>query len=90
MDPKDTPPNQMLAGAASLASSAGRGRRAEGGASPKEAVRQMIDRLPDDVSLEEIQYHIYVRQKVARGLRDVEEGKTLSQTEVEERMKKWL
>ncbi len=59
-------------------------------ATAKEEVRQMIDNLPDDISLEDIQYHIYVRQKVARGLKDIEEGKVLTQEEVEERMQKWL
>jgi predicted transcriptional regulator len=56
----------------------------------KEDVRQMLDKLPDDASYEDIQYHIYVRQKVAKGLKDVEEGRVISQDEVEERMKRWL
>ncbi len=56
----------------------------------KEDVRQMLDKLPEDASYEDIQYHIYVRQKVARGLKDVEEGRVISQDEVEERMERWL
>lgn len=56
----------------------------------KENVQRMIEGLPDDTSLEDIQYHIYVRQKVERGLKDIEEGRYLTQDEVEERMKKWL
>ncbi len=50
----------------------------------------MIENLPDDSSFEDIQYHIYVRQKVERGLEDIEAGKVLTQEEVEERMQKWL
>jgi predicted transcriptional regulator len=58
--------------------------------SAKEEAIQLIRRLPDDTTLEEIQYHLYVQQKVRRGMRDVEEGKFYSQEEVEERMKRWL
>jgi len=39
--------------------------------------------LPDDSTLEEIQYHLYVRQKVLRGLQDVEEGRVRTQEEME-------
>lgn len=50
----------------------------------------MLDRIPDDVSFEDIQYHIYVRQKIEHGLRDIEEGRVISQEEIEQRMSKWL
>lgn len=57
---------------------------------PKDEVRKLLDRLPDEASFEDIQYHIYVREKVERGLKDVEEGRVLSRQEVERRMPKWL
>jgi predicted transcriptional regulator len=57
---------------------------------PKEEVRKLLDQLPDDSSLEDIQYHIYVREKIERGLTDVSEGRVLSQAEVERRASKWL
>jgi hypothetical protein len=56
----------------------------------KEEVRRLLERLPDEVSLEDIQYHIYVRQKILRGLEDIEAGRTLSEEEFEARMSKWL
>lgn len=56
----------------------------------KEEVRKMLDQLPDDSSFEDIQYHIYVREKVELGLEDIQQGRTLSQEEVERRMGKWL
>ncbi len=56
----------------------------------KEEVRKMLDQIPDDASLEDIQYHIYVREKIERGLKDIEEGRMLSQEEVEQRMSKWI
>ena len=56
----------------------------------KQEVRELLERLPDDASLEDIQYHIYVQEKVRRGLSDVEAGRVLTQEEAEERMAKWL
>ena len=56
----------------------------------KEEVRKMLDSLPDEVSYEDIQYHIYVRQKVQKGLDAVSEGKVISQHEIEQRMTRWL
>ncbi len=56
----------------------------------KEGIRRMLDKLADDASFEDIQYHIYVRQKIERGLRDIGEGRVLDQEEVERRMLKWL
>jgi len=58
--------------------------------SVKEEVRQILEKLPDDASLEDVQYHIYVRQKVERGLKDVAEGRVLTQEEAEQRMARWL
>lgn len=56
----------------------------------KEQVIELIKSLPDDCTWEDIQYHIYVREKVERGIRDVDEGKVLTHDEVEKEMKKWL
>ncbi len=56
----------------------------------KEEVRRMLDQIPDDASFEDIQYHIYVCQKIERGLRDIEEGRIISQKDIERRMSTWL
>lgn len=56
----------------------------------KEEVRKMLDQLPDDASFEHIQYHIYVREKIEHGLKDIKEGRVISQQEIERRMSKWL
>jgi len=50
----------------------------------------LLDQIPDDATFEDIQYHIYVREKIDRGLKDVEEGRVVSGDEVERRMQKWL
>jgi len=57
--------------------------------SAKEEVRRILDKIPDDASLEDIQYHIYVREKIERALKDVEHGRVLTQEEVERRMRIW-
>ncbi|WP_163557273.1 hypothetical protein [Halomonas sp. NO4] len=56
----------------------------------KQDVRQMLDWLPEDCSLEDIQYHLYVAEKVQRGSRRAETEGTLSQTQVERKLAKWL
>lgn len=57
----------------------------------KETVRELLDRLPDDCSLEDILYHLYVVQSVNRGLSDAEAGRTVSHDEVRERLRrKWV
>ena len=56
----------------------------------KQEVRRLLDQIPDDATFEDIQYHIYVREKIERGLQDVEEGRVVSEEEMERRMQKWL
>ena len=52
----------------------------------KEEVRALLNRLPDDCSLEEIRYNLYVFGKVRNGLRTAEIDGTISQEEVERRL----
>lgn len=56
----------------------------------KEDVVRLIASLPDDCTVEDIQYHLYVRQKVERGLAAIDEGRTISQGEAERRVEGWL
>lgn len=56
----------------------------------KREVTDLLAALPDEVTLEQIQYHLYVRQKILRGLKDAEEGRVCSQEDVEKRMRKWI
>ena len=56
----------------------------------KREVQELLKRIPDDATFEDIQYQIFVRQKISRGEADVEAGRVLSQEEVERRMEKWL
>jgi len=57
----------------------------------KEAVRALLDRLPDDCSMDDVLYHLYVLRAVERGQADVAAGRTLPHEQVEEALrKKWL
>jgi hypothetical protein len=56
----------------------------------KEEVHALLSRLPDDCSLEDIQYHLYVIEKVRHGLEIADAQGTVSQEEVEQQLSKWL
>jgi predicted transcriptional regulator len=56
----------------------------------KQEVSDLLNRLPDDCTLEDVQYHLYVLQKIERGLKDIEGGRVYTQEEVEKKMSKWL
>lgn len=56
----------------------------------KDEVRELLEKLPDNASLNDIQYHIYVRQKIERGLAAIEKGDALSRDEIEKRLARWL
>jgi predicted transposase YbfD/YdcC len=56
----------------------------------KEQVKELLEVLPDDVTFDDLHYHIFVREKIDEGVRDLEEGRILSENEMEATMKKWL
>ena len=58
--------------------------------SAKQASLRLIERLQDDVSFEDIIYELYFLQKIERGLRDAEQGRTVSHEQVRKEFEKWL
>lgn len=56
----------------------------------KQEVNRILKRLPDDCSLEDIQYHLYVLQKIQRGLKNAKEGRIYTQEQIKKKMSKWL
>jgi len=56
----------------------------------KSEVASMLENLPDDSSLEDIQYHLYVLEKVKRGVERAESEGTLTHSEARQRLEKWL
>jgi len=55
----------------------------------KEEVKALLDKLPDDCSLEDVQYHLYVVEKINRGIDRAEKEGTMSQGDVERKLGKW-
>ncbi len=56
----------------------------------KEKVESLLDKLPDDCSLEGIQYHLYVIEKVKHGLEVVDAQRTIARKEAGRQLSKWL
>jgi predicted transcriptional regulator len=56
----------------------------------KELVIEMIQRMPNDATVTDIMAELYVRQKIDAGLAQLDNGKSLSQEEVEQRLSQWL
>ena len=59
-------------------------------ATAKEEIRKLLDTLPDDATWEDVQYSIYVRERVERGRCEAEQAGLVDQEEIESRMKRWL
>jgi len=55
----------------------------------KDEVAHLLERLPEDSTLEDIQYHLYVLEKIHRGLEQVERGEVIPHEEAVARLKKW-
>ena len=58
--------------------------------SAKDEVRALLDRLPDDVTLEDIQYHLDVVVKVLEAEASAERGEGITQHEFDRLFAKWL
>ena len=54
--------------------------------SVKQATLQLVERLNDDVSFEDIIYELYVLEKIQRGMKDAEEGRVVSHEEAKQRL----
>lgn len=55
----------------------------------KDEVRALLDKLPDDCSLEDVQYHLYVVEKIQRGIDRANKEGALDQEDVERNLGKW-
>lgn len=56
----------------------------------KQEVANLLTRLPNSCSLEDVQYHLYVLQKIKNGLEDIKKGRTYTTAQVKKRLSKWL
>ncbi|KKK45735.1 hypothetical protein LCGC14_0491990 [marine sediment metagenome] len=56
----------------------------------KEIVISLIKKLPDDITLDDIIYHLYVKQKLIKAKEDIAQGRTYSHEQVKDMAEKWL
>lgn len=56
----------------------------------KQQVASMLQQLPDDCSLEDIQYHLYVIEKIKNGVTRAETDGVISQQSAEKHLAKWI
>jgi predicted transcriptional regulator len=59
-------------------------------ATAKEEIQKILETLPDDATWEDVQYSIYVRERIERGRREAEEGRVIDNDEVGLRMQRWV
>lgn len=55
----------------------------------KDAVIEMIQRMPHNVSVADIMAELYLCQKVDQGLRQLDEGRMLEHEEAVRKMQRW-
>jgi hypothetical protein len=56
----------------------------------KQDVKALLEHLPDDSTIEDIQYHLYVLEKIRHGRDDIRNGRSLTHEQAKERLEKWL
>ena len=52
----------------------------------KQAATQIINQVSDQASWDDIMYEFYVKQKIEKGLKAVEEGRTISHEDAKKRL----
>ena len=52
----------------------------------KDEAKKMIDRLPDNATWDDIMYELYVKKKIAGGLKAAEEGRVVSHEDAKKRL----
>ncbi|MFD0698020.1 hypothetical protein ACFQZT_28500 [Paenibacillus sp. GCM10027628] len=56
----------------------------------KGEVIKLIQELPEDVTMEDILYKLYVRARIEEGLKEVNLGQGIPHDEAMEKISKWL
>ncbi len=55
----------------------------------KETVIEVISKLPEGVSMEEIMYKLYVIDKITKGERDIKKGNLIDADKLRKEIEKW-
>lgn len=56
----------------------------------KELVLKLLETMPDDATIEDIQYHLFVLQKIRTGQAAADDGETIPHEEVMRQLAQWL
>jgi len=56
----------------------------------KQEVIQMIQSLPEEVTIDDILAELYFKLQVDAGLKELDEGQGIPHNEIEKRMSQWL
>jgi len=56
----------------------------------KEEVIELIKKLPENATIDDIMYHLYVKKKIIAGIEDIEQGRVVPHDQVMENAKKRL
>jgi predicted transcriptional regulator len=56
----------------------------------KKVVEKFVLNMPDNSSIEDLHYHLYVIEKVRKGMKDIQEGRFVTLEQAKERFKKWI
>jgi hypothetical protein len=59
-------------------------------ATEKSEAENLIQNLPDESTFEDIQYHLYVAEKLKNARQQIKDGKIHLQPEVEKRLDRWI
>jgi hypothetical protein len=58
-------------------------------ATVKQQLIDVISSLPDDCTMDDFRYRLYVRQRIEEGMGDIEAGRVYSHAEALEMVKSW-
>lgn len=56
----------------------------------KELIRKLLDQLPDDATIEDVQYQIFVLQKIQAGEEDLKAGRIVTNDQVMNDLARWV
>ncbi len=53
-------------------------------------VKELVNHFPDDISVEDVQYHLYVLEKIRKGRDDISNGCYYTTEQAMEHLRRWL
>ena len=60
----------------------------------KEEIMDLIRKLPEDATIDDIMYHLYVKKKILSGIKELDQGKIipheLTMENAKKRLEQWL